>query len=514
MRSLRVLFLVASIVTLHAQDGSWNIELLSQYPLPYANDIWGWEDSITGRRFAFVGGYSSTYLFDITDPANPVLIDTVPGAGSIWRDMKVWNDRLYIVHDIVYSGSASGLQIVNLRTLADSNKVRYRNTYPGGFQNSHNIFIDEKGRAWLWGSTPGNNYVVDLSNPDTPRFITDYAIGGGIDPYIHDGFVRNDTVWGGHIYVGRAAASVFDGNTNTFSYVGSVVTPDQFTHNVWLSDDGKYLFTTDETSGAPIGIYDISSPITPVLVATFKSSRNPVIPHNVFYKDGFIYISYYTDGVVVADVRVPDLPVEVAWYDTSPFNSSDFKGCWGIFPFFNDDIIIASDMEQGLFVLRSRWKPAVRIYVRVFEDSVNGTPAWGVPVRILSPGQTYVNGVTNGAGIVKGGFTDSGVYKITVSLQDTTFIAEVLLTYGETDTIDFIVGRGIVGVQEISAFPEQCKIVKGNVAMCDQPVFIQFYSADGRLLWDGKAGEAIIPENAMFMCIDGKCNKIGLISVY
>ncbi len=512
IRCLFIFVILINSFVAFSQDGSWNITLMSQYSLPYASDIWGWEDSISGRRFAFVGGWDRTYIFEITDPTNPTLRGEIPGPGVIWRDMKVWNDRLYIVHESVSSEPSSGLQIVNLRSLVDSNVIRYRNTFPGGFESAHNIFIDEKGRAWLWGSTPGNNYVIDLSVPDSPQFITDYNIGGGINPYIHDGFVRNDTVWGGHLYVGLAAASVFNPSSNSFSYLGSVSTPQEFTHNVWISDDGKYMFTTDEIAGAPIGIYDISNPSTPRLVATFKSSRNPVIPHNVFYKEGFIYISYYTDGVVIADVRVPELPVEVAWYDTSPFSSSDFKGCWGVYPFFNDSILIASDMEQGLFVLKVDLKPAIRVYVRVFQDSVNGTPAGNISVRILSPTTPY-NGVTDLSGVVKAGFTDSGLYKITVALPDTFYSQEVRLSYGDIDTIDFVVGSVVAGTVDFGFSRSDC-VFERDFLMCMSEKQVSFYSADGKLIKSSISNRIAVPTNTAIVCIDGKCNKIPLLNVY
>ncbi|NPA34481.1 MAG: hypothetical protein GXO48_06100 [Chlorobi bacterium] len=515
MRRFWCIALFLGFSTFAQTDGSLNIELLSHYPMSYASDVWGWEDSVTGRRFAFVGSFSSTYIFDITDPRNPILIDSVPGAGSIWRDMKVWKERLYVVHDIVYSGSPSGLQVVNLRVLADSNRISFRNTSPGGIKNAHNIFIDEEGRAWLWGSTPGNNYVIDLTNPDSPQFLTDYTIGGGIDPYIHDGFVRNDTVWGGHIYAGKAAGTHFQDSLLSFSFIGSISTPYQFTHNVWLSNNGKYMFTTDETAGAPIGIYDVSSPSTPQLLATFQSSRHPAIPHNVFYKNGFIYISYYTEGVVVADVRVPDLPVEVAWYDTSPFSSASFKGCWGVYPFFDDSVFIASDMERGLFVLKARWNPAIRIYVRVFRDSVNGPPAWGKPVRIISPTQLY-SSVTDVEGMVKAGFTDSGLYRITISLQDTFLAKEINVSYGVVDTIDFIIPSFVAtGISE-STYDnsyQKCLMQSGTLK-CPIKVNIQFFSFDGKLISSSVGEEFIIPLNAAFVCIDGRCNKIPRINVY
>ena len=41
--------------------------------------------------------------------------------------------------------------------------------------------------------------------------------------------------------------------------VGTKQTPNQLTHNTWLSDDGKTVFTTDETANAFIAAYDITS---------------------------------------------------------------------------------------------------------------------------------------------------------------------------------------------------------------------------------------------------------------
>ena len=35
-------------------------------------------------------------------------------------------------------------------------------------------------------------------------------------------------------------------------------TPGNFTHNTWLSDDGQFLYTTDEVPDAPLASYDIT----------------------------------------------------------------------------------------------------------------------------------------------------------------------------------------------------------------------------------------------------------------
>ena len=47
-------------------------------------------------------------------------------------------------------------------------------------------------------------------------------------------------------------------NTSDVKFLGGAQTPFLFTHNAWLSDDSKTIFTTDERANAYIGSYDIS----------------------------------------------------------------------------------------------------------------------------------------------------------------------------------------------------------------------------------------------------------------
>jgi hypothetical protein len=45
--------------------------------------------------------------------------------------------------------------------------------------------------------------------------------------------------------------------------------------------------------------------------------------------------------------------VVVASYDTYPGPSSGFNGAWGVYPRPDDDVVYVSDMQTGLYVLRS-----------------------------------------------------------------------------------------------------------------------------------------------------------------
>ena len=117
--------------------------------------------------------------------------------------------------------------------------------------------------------------------------------------------------------------------------LGTVATPDDFTHNCWLSDDSQYMFTTDEVSGGYLGAFNVSDVTDMKEVDRIRSTASEgVIPHNTFVVGDFIVTSYYRDGVTIHDVSNPNAMVQIGSYDTSPnFEGNGFNGCWGVFPY-------------------------------------------------------------------------------------------------------------------------------------------------------------------------------------
>jgi len=94
--------------------------------------------------------------------------------------------------------------------------------------------------------------------------------------------------------------------------------------------------------------------------------RGPVssIDHNLYVRGLHAFESNYRSGVRVIDVRgaaAADLS-EVAFFDVYPVDDNPaFNGTWSNYPFFASGTVIASGMEQGLFVLRPRVGLPVRI---------------------------------------------------------------------------------------------------------------------------------------------------------
>ena len=135
--------------------------------------------------------------------------------------------------------------------------------------------------------------------------------------------------------------------------LGQQVTPGNFSHNLWMSDDGDYIYTTDEITNGFIGEFDISDPTNIVELDRIQSSPGmDVIPHNSHFIDDYIVTSYYRDGVTVHDVANKGNMVEVGNFDTSPsFSGDGFNGCWGVYPWLPSGNIITSDIENGLHIL-------------------------------------------------------------------------------------------------------------------------------------------------------------------
>ena len=76
------------------------------------------------------------------------------------------------------------------------------------------------------------------------------------------------------------------------------------------------------------------------------------LAHNVHVKDDLVYISHYSVGIKIIDIYNPSDPIEVAAYDTYiQGNGSGYVGCWGAYPFTDNNMVFASDMQNGLYIL-------------------------------------------------------------------------------------------------------------------------------------------------------------------
>jgi choice-of-anchor B domain-containing protein len=395
-----ILLFLASGFSVSAQ---LNMQQLGK--LSYSNDlsdIWGYADS-NGNEYALVGVFNGFSIVDVTDPANPVEVFFGSGPNSTWRDIKTWGHYAYVSNE-----TATGVYIVDMSPLPGTitNTTNFTgSTY--GFTRAHNLYIDETGKLYIFGADngAGGAIICDLTtDPMNP-----IELGRFNNYYLHDGMARGDTLWGAAIY-GGALAAIDVSNPASPVVMGTKSTPGQFTHNTWVSDNGKYVFTTDEVSGGFLAAYDITNLGNIIEVGKVQSSPGSgVIPHNVHFIDGFIVTSYYTDGVTIHDVSRPDNMILVGHYDTSPnYSGSGFHGCWGAYPWLPSGNILATDIEEGLYILQADYLKAFHLN-GVAVDSTSGDLLFNVQYEVLG---TNISGATLFNGTFKFGTLETGSYDI------------------------------------------------------------------------------------------------------
>ncbi len=353
------------------------VTLLSHVPLNQftgvvrssGNDCWGYV-SPSGREYAIMGLEGGYGFVEITDPTNPQIVATVQGPVSLWHDVKVIGDRAYGV-----SEGGSGVQIMDLSNIDNGQVTLVRNWTAGGYSTTHNIVVNEDaGTLWIVGANIGNGGLVhvDVTSPDSPSLD-----GGWTQMYVHDAQV---VTWNTGPLAGRQlafCAAGFDGGwSQTGLRVVDVTSPNSpqvlatlsypaaaYAHQVWLSEDRKYLYLNDELDeGSTVGVtttrvINVEDPANPVLVGTFTTGL-AAVDHNLYTHNGMIFQANYRSGLRVFDALDPERPVEIAHFDTFPGSDApEFNGAWSNYPFFPSGTVIVSDIERGLFVLRVDAEP-------------------------------------------------------------------------------------------------------------------------------------------------------------
>lgn len=371
------------------------------------NDIWGYTDEMD-NEYALVGTEDGVGIVDISTPSAPNEVFWSPGVNSTWRDLKTFGDYAYITNEF-----GGGLQIIDMSPLPSSAALTTTN-YSGPigqeWTSAHNLYIDENGYCYIFGANRGNKGVIILDVFTDPMNPTE--VGVFDNWYVHDGYVANDTMYLGHILDGFLAIVDVVDKANPI-VLGTQLTPSTFTHNVWASANGQYAFTTDEVSGGYLGAYDISDPANIFEVDRIQSSPDVgiIIPHNTHVKGNHIITSYYSDGVVIHDVTYPYNMIEVGNYDTHPDQTSNYDGCWGAYPFFASEIILASDRSEGLFILAPNYTQGCYLEGLVTDASTT-SPITDVEISFA---QNTILENSNSTGFYATGVANSGNFDVTYS---------------------------------------------------------------------------------------------------
>lgn len=367
------------------------------------NDIWGYTDEL-GNEYALVGATDGVSVVDVTDPTNPTEVFWVDGLNSIWRDLKTYGDYAYVTTEAL-----QGLMIIDLSPLPESTDLPvtiYNGPEGNEWESAHNLY-QEDGYVYIFGAGRDNKGVIILDVATDP--LNPIEVGVFDDYYCHDGFVKDNKGYFAHIYDGFF--SVVDLTDKSAPVLlGTAITPTNFSHNIWASEDGNYVFTTDEVSDGYIGAFDVSDPTNIIALDEIQCAPGTnIVPHNSHVKGNYLYTSYYTYGVVIHDITHPNNIVEVANYDTNPSAAPNFDGCWGVYPFLGSGNIIASDRQMGLFVLGAEEQQGSYLEGNITEE---GTGFALSNVEVTIEGETTVD-QSNISGDYATGIEGEGTINVT-----------------------------------------------------------------------------------------------------
>lgn len=299
------------------------------------NDVWGYTDA-NGREYALLGVQTGTSVVDVTDTASLREIAFIPSARSIWKDIKTYKQYAYVVNE-----SSGGMQILDLSGLPE--KVEVVNTYTK-FQNSHNLWIDEEaGILFAEGSHMEPVRLFSLADPVNPVQVSSLGVE------CHDMYARNGVVYvseGGHGTIG-----VFDySDMHNPKLLARFEIPNGgYVHNAWLTDDGRYLMTTEENTGKTVKMWDVSDLSNVRMTGEYLAPNK--LAHNTHIKGHFAFISHYGGGLRIVDVSNPSALVETAHFTKGAGTPGGFVNAWGAYPFFESGKVLVSDIEDGLFIV-------------------------------------------------------------------------------------------------------------------------------------------------------------------
>ena len=368
------------------------------------NDCWGWTDPSSGKEYALMGLDNGTAIVDISIPTAPLYLGKIPTAtvSSSWRDLKVYDNHVFIVSE----AAGHGMQVFDLKQIRglDSKQNFTADYVYSGYGQAHNIAINtESGYAYTAGAGTSPNdriglgvHALNISDPTSPVLELELPDHG----YSHDAQIVNykgpdSDHFGKEIYIGSNETKVVIVDVtdkNNPDLISQFYYDDEYTHQSWLTEDHRYALLGDELDELDQSVkpwvlkenvktrtivIDLSDLDNPSLHFNYLSDTE-AIDHNGYVVGSKFYLASYTSGMRVIDILNIEQKyfTEIGFFDTYIHDHDDhtlprwsdpgdhtgkkgqeieaFNGAWSVYPYFNSENIIISDINSGLFIVKKK----------------------------------------------------------------------------------------------------------------------------------------------------------------
>jgi len=417
-------FALISLFSSTSLTAQLHLELVGHLPYEPLSlaGCWHHVDS-AGGEWALVGTSAGLSIVDLSQPSQPKERFAVPSLPNNWREVKTWGGFAYFGSE----AQRSGITIVDLRELPDT--VRWKTwlgdgAYDSLVVRSHAVQAED-GYLYIFGGGDVTNgaTIADLKDPWNPHIVGKYTLR-----YVHDGFIRGDTLWASEIFDGQFSVVDISDKTDP-KFIAAQPTPARFNHNSGLSDDSRTLFTTDERIKAPLASFDVTDLDAPRLLDLYWPSQRPSGEvHNVRVINDFLVNPSYSGQLTIVDAHRPDNLIETAW---ALMGSSLV---WDADPYLPSGLVFATAKTEGLFIFKPTYQRAAYLEGRV-TDAVTGLPLLNAGVTLIGAPKRDSTGLD---GTYKTGSALPGTYTVEAGRAgyETKILTGVTLKTAEVTLLD------------------------------------------------------------------------------
>jgi hypothetical protein len=346
----------------------------------FTADIW------PQNGYVYVGTHQANQIrtYDVSDPTNPVLTDSVTVDARVINSVKVSRNGKWLA--ATREGAANrrnGIVIYSLEDPAHPRQVsEYTETVTSGV---HNVFWATDSILYLTNDGTGDMNILDVSDPANPKEIGRWGLPVE-GKTLHDIWAQDGLLWMSYMMDGLVILDIGGGGKGGTPaspvLLSRIFYPDGPTHNAFR--EGDYLFVGDEDfssvsgtkpslpaglSADPRGevhVIDVSDPARPRYAARYELPEAGA--HNLWVQDGVMYVGFYQGGIRAVDVSgklrgdlyrqgreiahfLPQGPQEDSKLPFSPMT-------WGVFPMFENgwkptgDVWFVTDYNSGLWAMK------------------------------------------------------------------------------------------------------------------------------------------------------------------
>jgi len=318
-------------VRVDARNVEKRLEVVGHGPVldVHTSDLWIWE-GVDGRDYAITGTWGASgaaYFWDVTDPSNMAIIDTVVVDARTVNDVKISEDgTLAVITREGASDRRNGLVILDVR---DPRNVSIVSEYDEGLTGGvHNVFIYED---HIYAVNNGRRYdIINIEDPANPRTVSRFELDTP-GHAIHDVWVEDGIAYSSNWQDGIVAVDVGSnrraetpeghefgvGSPENPVQLGQYAYPSGWNHAAFpfksQSTGDFYVIGGDEAF--PQGLPSRNNPVKPagwMHFVKFDGWDNPKevaryeIPeagtHNMWVEGDTLYVAYYNAGLRIVDI--------------------------------------------------------------------------------------------------------------------------------------------------------------------------------------------------------------------